>query len=161
MIDPVTAMMDAATRWLNGPTGLATVLLLLSIVVSAVTVFLRSDEAKTLSSFVRFVVSIGTLTHDFAQADFMLWVSRKLLMLLVAVPTGASITIAYGYASHAVLAAVFGNMAHGSEGRNVAFSVLLIGAMLLAYDISYHLHQNLQRRTSVLWELTKCITRSR
>lgn len=96
MTDSVAAMMDAATRWLNGLTGFATVLLLLSIVVSAVTVFLRFNEAKTSSGFVRFMVPIDALTHASARADFLFWISRRLLMLLVGAFTGASITVACG-----------------------------------------------------------------
>ena len=148
-------MMDAVTKRLNGPTGLATALLVLSIVVSAVVVFLRSDEAKTLSGFVRFMVPIDTLTHASARADFLFWTSRKLLMLLVAVPTGASITVACGYASHAALAAVFGKAGHVSDHQTVAVSVLFTITMLLAYDVAYYLYHTLQHRIPVLWELHK------
>ncbi len=148
-------MVDAVTKRLNGPTGLATALLLLSIVVSAVVVFLRSDEEKTLSGLVRFMVPIDTLTHASARADFLFWISRKFLMMLVAVPTGASITIACGYASHAVLAAVFGQAGHVSDQQTVAFSILFTITMLLAYDVSYYLYHNLQHRIPVLWELHK------
>ena len=102
MIDPIAAMVDAATRRLNGPTGLATALLMLSIVAFAAAVFLRSDESKTMSGFVRFMVPIDTLTHASARTDFLFWTPRRLLTLLVAVPAGASITVACGYASHAV-----------------------------------------------------------
>ncbi len=155
MIDLVAAAAGVITKRLNGPTRLATVLLLLSIIASAIIVFLRSDESKTLSGFMRFVVSIDTLTHASARADFLFWISRKFLMLLVFVPTGASITIACGYASHAALAAVFGDVRHTSDEQNVAFSVLFTIMMLLAYDISYYLYHNLQHRIPVLWELHK------
>lgn len=155
MTDLVAAMMDALTKRLSGPTGLATALLLLSIVVSAVIVFLRSDEAKTLSGLAHFMVPIDTLTHASARADFVFWISRKLLMLLVAVPTGASIAIACGYASHAVLATLFGGARHMSNDQNVAISALFTITMLVAYDISYYLYHNLQHRVPVLWELHK------
>ncbi len=155
MIDLVAAAMDAITRRLNGPTGLATTLLLLTIIVSAVVVFLRSDEPKTLSGLARFMVPVDTLTHASARADFLFWVSRKSLMLLVALPTGASITIACGYASHAALAFVFGDAGHISSDQTVATSVFFTITMLLAYDASYYLYHNLQHRIPVLWELHK------
>ena len=52
MIDPVAAMVDAATKRLNGPTGLATALLVLSIVKSAVTAFLRTDASTLVSQVI-------------------------------------------------------------------------------------------------------------
>ena len=55
-----------------------------------------------MSGFVRFMVPIDTLTHASARTDFLFWTPRRLLTLLVAVPAGASITVACGYASHAV-----------------------------------------------------------
>ena len=147
--------MDAVTKRLNGRTGLATILLLITIVVSAITVFLRSDEPKTLSGFVRFMVPIDTLTHASARADFLFWISRKFLMWLVAVPAGATITIACGYASHAALAVMFGDAGRTSGHETVAISVLFTITMLLAYDVSYYLYHNLQHRIPVLWELHK------
>ena len=140
---------------LTGPTGIAAALLLLSVVVSAIIVFLRSDEPKTLSGLLRFVIPVEILTHASARADFLFWISRKFVMLLVALPTGTSITIACGYASHAVLAAAFGDGRHVSEHHAVAFTILFTIMMLLAYDVSYYLYHNLQHRVPVLWELHK------
>ena len=155
MTDLVAATMDAASKRLSGPTGSATILLLLSIVISAIIVFLRSDEPKTPRGLLRFMFPIDTLTHASARADFLFWVSRKLVMLLVALPTGASITIACGYASHAALAMAFGDAGHVSNEQTIAFSILFTVTMLLAYDISYYLYHNLQHRIPVLWELHK------
>lgn len=155
MTDLVAAVMDAIIKRLNGPTGVATVLLLLSIVTFSVMVFLRFHEAKTLPGLVRFMVPIDTLTHASARADFLFWISRKVLMLPVAVPTGASMTIACGYASHAALVAALGDAGHVSDHQTVAVSVLFTFTMLLAYDISYYLYHNLQHRIPVLWELHK------
>lgn len=155
MIDPVAATMGVVTKRLNGPNGLATVLLLLPIVMSAVMVFLQSDKSRRLSGFMQFVVPTDTFMNASAWADFPFWISRKLLMLLVAVPAGASITIACGYASHAVLAAMFGEAGHVSDHQIVAVSVMFIMTMLLAYDVSYYLYHNLQHRIPALWEQHK------
>ena len=132
MIDPVAAMVDAATKWLNGPIGLATALLMLLIVAFAIMVFLRSCESKTMSGFVRFMVSIGTLTHASARTDFLFWTPRKFLTLLMAVPAGASITVACSYASHAVLATAFGDARHISDRLFIALSALFMITTLLA-----------------------------
>lgn len=155
MTDIVAATTDAVSKRLTGPTGVATALLLLSIVISAAIVFLRSDEAKTLPGFLRFMFPVDTLTHASARADFVFWISRKIVMLLVALPTGASITIACGYVSHAALATLFGDAGHASERQTVPMTVLFTITMLLAYDVSYYLYHNLQHRLPVLWELHK------
>ena len=151
----IATMMDVTSQRLTGPTGFAAGLLLLSIIISAVVVFLRSDEPKTFSGLLHFAVPIDLLTHASARADFSFWITRKLVMLLVALPTGASITIACGYASHAALATVFGDAGHVSEHPTVPVLVLFTITMLLAYDISYYLYHNLQHRIPVLWELHK------
>lgn len=155
MRDLVATMTDAASQRLTGPTGFAVGLLLLSIVVSAVVVFLRSDEPKTISGLLHFAFPMDLLTHASARADFSFWITRKLVMLLVALPTGASITVACGYASHAALAAIFGDAGHASEHPTIPVLVLFTITMLLAYDASYYLYHNLQHRIPVLWELHK------
>ncbi len=76
-------------------------------------------------------------------------------MLLVALPTGASITIACGYASHAALATVFGSTGHVSDHQTVPITISFTITMLLAYDVSYYLYHNIQHRIPVLWELHK------
>ncbi len=148
-------MMDAVSKRLTGPTGVATALLLLSVIASAIIVFLRSEKPKTLLGLLRFLTPIDILTHASARADFSFWISRKVVMFLVALPTGASITIACGYASHAALTAVFGNGGHVSEHQTVPITIFFTMTMLLAYDISYYLYHNLQHRVPVLWELHK------
>ncbi len=155
MRDHIAAMTDMVSQRLTGPTGFAAGLLLLSIIVSAVIVFFRSNEPKTLHGLLRFMVPVEVLTHASARADFLFWISRKLVMVLVALPTGASITIACGYASHAVLVAVFGNAGHVSDHPTTLILILFTISMLLAYDISYYLYHNLQHRIPVLWELHK------
>ena len=133
MIDPVAAMVGAAPKQLNGPTGLVSVLMLLPTVVFAVIVLLRSNESKTMPGFVRFMVPIGTLTHVSARADFLFWTPRKLLKLLVAVPADASITVACGCASHAVLATALGDAGRVSDHQIITLSSLFTVTMLLAY----------------------------
>jgi sterol desaturase/sphingolipid hydroxylase (fatty acid hydroxylase superfamily) len=155
MANLIATTMDAVSKRLTGPTGFATTFLLLSIVISAAIVFLRSDEPKTLSRFLRFMLPADILTHASARADFSFWISRKLVMLLIALPTGASITVACGYISHAVLATILGDLGHASEYLTVPTLVLFTITMLLAYDISYYLYHNLQHRIPILWELHK------
>ena len=123
MTDLVATVTDAIIKRLNGPISFATVLLLLSIVGSAVILILRSDEAKTLPGLIRFMAPIDTLTHASTRADLLFWISRKLLMLLVTLPTGASIAKACGHAIHAVLATMFGGAKRVSDHQSVAVSI--------------------------------------
>lgn len=155
MSDLIAAMKNMALHRLTGPTGFAAGLLALSIVASAMIVFLRSDAPKTPSALLRFMVPVDILTHASARTDFLFWISRKLVMLLVALPTGASITITCGYASYAVLGALFGHAGHASDQPTALVLILFTVTMLLAYDISYYLYHNLQHRVPVLWELHK------
>ena len=155
MTDLVAAMTDAIIKRLNGPVDLTTILLLLSIVVSALIIFLRSNEAKTLPGLVCFLAPTDTLTNASARANVLLWIPRKFLTLLVALPRGASIAIACGYASYAASAALSGDAEHLSDHQNVTSPVLFTVTIMLAYGISYHVYQNLQHRIPVLWELRK------
>ena len=155
MTDFVAATLNAVTQRLTGPTGLAAGILMLSIVLSAAVVFVRSDEPKTPVGLLRFILPTDIITHPSAKADFSFWISRKFVMLLVALPTGASITIACGYAFHSILTAAFGEVAQVLEPPTISTLVLFTISMLLAYDISYYLYHNLQHRIPVLWELHK------
>ena len=115
MIDLVATMTDVASKRLTGPSGIAAALLLLSVAVSAIIIFLCPDKPKTLPDLLRFVTPGSILTYASARAASSHWISRKFAMLLVALPAGVSIAITCGYASHAVLAAVFGDGGHVSE----------------------------------------------
>jgi len=155
MTDFVAAALNVVTHRLTGASGLAAGILMFSIILSAAVVFVRSDEPKTPVGLLRFMLPIDILTHPSAKADFSFWISRKLVMLLVALPTGASITIACGYTFHAMLTAVFGGGGQMLGEPTISTLVLFTISMLLAYDISYYLYHNFQHRIPVLWELHK------
>lgn len=155
MTDLFAAIFNMATQRLTGSTGLAAGILMLSILLSAIIVFIRSDELRTPAGLLRFMLPVDILTHPSAKADFSFWISRKFVMLLVALPTGASITIACGFAFHAMLRALFGGSGTALKPPTIPSLILFTISMLLAYDISYYLYHNLQHRIPVLWELHK------
>lgn len=155
MTDLIAAALKVITQRLTGPTGLAAAILLFSIVLSAIVVFVRSDELKTPAGLLRFMLPIDILTHPSAKTDFSFWISRKFVMLLVVLPTGASITIACGYAFHTMLTTLFGEGGTALGPPTISLLILFTISMLLAYDISYYLYHNLQHRIPVLWELHK------
>ena len=150
-----TTALDVAVQKLSGPAGLAAGLLLLSIVVSALVVFARSGEPRTVSGLLRFMFPMDVLSHASARADFSFWFVRKLTNPLIAFPAGASVTAAVGYACHTALGAVFGDAGHLAQQPSIGILVLFTGSMLLAYDISYYWYHNLQHRFPILWELHK------
>lgn len=151
----MTSAFNLVIEKLTGPTGTAAGLLLLSIIVSAVVVFMRSGEQRTPAGFAHFMFPMDILTHASARADFLFWFIRKLTNPLIAFPAGASVTAAVGYACHAALVAVFGNIGHPAEQPSLITLVLFTVSMLLAYDISYYWYHNLQHRYPLLWELHK------
>ena len=151
----ITAGYNAVLHKLTGPALLAVGLLLLTIVISAVVVFIRSGESRTPMGFIRFMFPKDVLNHPSARADFTFWFVRKLTNPLIAFPAGASVTAAVGYACHTVLVAVFGDAGPVTEHPSVVTLVLFTGSMLLAYDISYYWYHNLQHRFPILWELHK------
>jgi sterol desaturase/sphingolipid hydroxylase (fatty acid hydroxylase superfamily) len=155
MVGYMMAVFSALLDKLAGPTGIAAGLLLLSIVVSAIVVFIRSGEPRTAAGFVRFIVPMDVLNHPSARADFSFWFVRKLTNPLIAFPAGASVTAAVGYACHAALAAIFGDIGHTAEQPSLITLIFFTGSMLLAYDISYYWYHNLQHRFPILWELHK------
>lgn len=155
MTELATAVLDVLKQKLTGPAGLGAGLLLLSIIISALIVFLRSGEPRTPMGFLRFMFPMDVLTHSSARADFSFWFVRKLTNPLIAFPAGASVTAAIGYACHAGLLAMFGDAGPAAEQPSILTLILFTGSMLLAYDISYYWYHKLQHRFPLLWELHK------
>ena len=155
MTELAARVFDALMQKLSGPAGSAAALLFLSIVVSALIVFLRSGEPRTPMGFLRFMLPMDVLTHASAKADFSFWFLRKLTNPLIAFPAGASVTAGVGYACHASLVALFGGAGRVAEQPSLLTLVLFTASMLLAYDVSYYWYHNLQHRFPILWELHK------
>ena len=149
------AAFDALMQRLSGPAGVAAGLLAASIIVSALIVFLRSGEPRTVMGFLHFMFPMDVLTHCSARADFSFWIVRKLTNPLIAFPAGASMTVAVGYGCHAGLVMLLGDATRVAEPPSVGTLILFTGSMLLAYDISYYWYHNLQHRFPILWELHK------
>jgi sterol desaturase/sphingolipid hydroxylase (fatty acid hydroxylase superfamily) len=155
----MAAIIDASWEMLKqklaGSMGPAAMLLLLSILISAIVVFLRSSAPRTPAGLLRFMFPREVLTHPSARADFVFWISRKFLNLLVTLPAGAAVTVAFGYGAHRVLQMVFGPVGHVETDPGIGTMVLFTASMLLAYDLSYYIYHNLQHRVPMLWELHK------
>ncbi|RUU50078.1 sterol desaturase family protein, partial [Mesorhizobium sp. M7A.T.Ca.TU.009.01.1.1] len=65
---------------ISGAGLLATGLLLLTALVSALVAYWRTVEKKSWKEFFEFAVPHEVITHPSAKADLLFWVTRKALM---------------------------------------------------------------------------------
>ncbi len=146
---------NAALHRIKGPSGAALALLLASILASSWIVFSRSGHPRTLAGFVRFAFPGAVLRHPSARADILFWVTRKLVMLPLAVPASMTIAASIGYATYSGLQALLGLHEAAKLEPGAVALLLFTGSMLLAYDLSYYVYHSLQHRLPILWELHK------
>ncbi len=151
----ISAGSEMVLRRLTGPAAVAAGLLLLSILVSAIVVFVRSDVPKSVRGAVCFMFPKDILTHKSARADFAYYITHKFVMLPLSLPAGAWVTAAVGYATHSVLQWMFGTSGHGDAQPGALTLIAFTASMLLAYDLSYYLYHRTQHRLPILWELHK------
>lgn len=128
-------------------------LLLATALGSALFVYWRGRERRSLRGFIAFAAPVDILTHPSARADFAFWLTRRAIMPLMI--AGSTFVFGVAYATREVLSLIFhvGPPAAGSAGP---FTMILFTAsMLVAYDFSYYLYHNAQHRIPILWELHK------
>lgn len=155
MHDVIEACSEAVRSRLGSASIAAAGLLACSIMVSAVVVFLRSGRDQTFREFGAFLLPREIIRHPSARADILFWVTRKLVMLPLALPAGITVAASVGYATHRALLAVFGPGGTPASHPGPLVLVLFTASMLLAYDLSYYLYHTMQHRVPVLWELHK------
>lgn len=101
-----------------------------------------------------YVLPPETLRHPSARADLLFWLSRRIFMPLLVLPTALS-TVTAGHCAYLLLGHVvrFPQHAPGllTPWGLVAFTV----TMFLAYDLSYYIYHLLQHRVPFMWELHK------
>ncbi|TIN21504.1 MAG: sterol desaturase family protein [Mesorhizobium sp.] len=141
---------------ISGAGLLATGLLLLTALVSALVAYWRTVEKKSWKEFFEFAVPHEVITHPSARADLLFWVTRKALMPFLMLPAGIVFVSAVGYATNWLLSTLLAIQPPliESPAGPVTVTIFTI-TMLLAYDISYYLYHVAQHRYPVLWELHK------
>lgn len=150
--DPVGKILDK----LSSTSLLATGLLLLTALVSALVAYWRTVEEKSWKEFFEFVIPQEVITHPSARADLMFWVTKKALMPFLMLPAGIVFVSAVGYGTNWLFSALFQFQPPLIDGPAGPVTVLIFTiTMLLAYDISYYLYHVAQHRYPVLWELHK------
>ena len=129
-------------------------LLLATVFGSALFVYIRTCEKRSLRDFVSFLAPPEILFHPSARADLMFWLTRKLVMPLM-VPAGITFVATAGYLTNRAFAHFFGieQPLLGSPGP-ITVCVFTV-TMLLAYDLSYYLYHVAQHKIPLLWELHK------
>jgi sterol desaturase/sphingolipid hydroxylase (fatty acid hydroxylase superfamily) len=141
---------------ISGAGLLATGLLLLTALASALVAYWRTVEKKSWKEFFEFAVPHEVITHPSARADLLFWVTRKALMPFLMLPAGVVFVSAVGYATNWLLSTLLAIQPPLIEGPAGPVTVTVFTVtMLLAYDISYYLYHVAQHRYPVLWELHK------
>lgn len=141
---------------ISGAGLLATGLLLLTALVSALVAYWRTVEKKSWKEFFEFAIPHEVVTHPSARADLLFWVTRKALMPFLMLPAGIVFVSAVGYATNWLLTTLLPIQSPLIEGPAGPVTVTIFTiTMLLAYDISYYLYHVAQHRFPVLWELHK------
>ena len=129
-------------------------LLLATVFGSALFVYVRTCETRSLRDFISFLAPPEILFHPSARADLMFWLTRKLVMPLM-IPAGMTFVATSGYLTNRAFAYFFGidQPLLGSPGPVTV--CLFTVTMLLAYDLSYYLYHVGQHKIPLLWELHK------
>lgn len=141
---------------ISGTSLLATGLLLLTALFSALVAYWRTVEEKSWKEFFEFAIPHEVITHPSAKADLLFWVTKKALMPFLMLPAGIVFVSAVGYATNWLVSILFQFQPPLVEGPAGPVTVLIFTiTMLLAYDISYYLYHVAQHRYPVLWELHK------
>lgn len=131
-------------------------LLLATALGSALIVYWRTVEKKSLRDFFDFAFPAEVIMHPSARADLLFWITKKLMMPFLLIPAGFVFVAAVGYATRESLGWLFGISEPLIEGPAGPVTLVLFTAtMLVAYDISYYLYHVAQHRFPFLWELHK------
>ena len=146
---------DVVLRKLTAENLAALGLLLSSSVIAALVMYVRSSGSASLRGFVSFAFPREILYHRSARADFLFWITRKMVMPIVLLPAVLAVVITVGYGVHLALNSLFGPDLHGSGDASWETLFFFTVSMLLAYDLSYYIYHYAQHRFPVLWELHK------
>ena len=133
----------------------ALLLLLATAIGCSIITYLRTTERASLRDFVAFAFPPDVLAHPSAKADFLFWISKKLLTPLLLFPAGITFVVAVGYGTRVLLMKILGIDGVVTEPAGPVTIVIFTVTMLLAYDLSYYWYHWAQHRFPFLWELHK------
>ena len=141
---------------LTGANMITALLLLLTALGAALIAYCRVAEKKSFAEFFEFAIPKEVILHPSAKADALFWVTKRLIMPFLLIPSGVIFVTAVAYATHQVIATVFGIQAPLIQGPASPWTVVIFTiTMVLAYDLSYYLYHKAQHAIPFLWELHK------
>src|SRR4051794_17032977 len=122
---------------------------------AAVLLYLRTEAGpRSVPAFFRYCVPPGTLSHASARADFLFWLTRRLVYPVFVVPLALS-PVAVGYGLHGVLADWTGAQATADARAPAGILLLFTLVMMVASDLAYYLYHRAAHTWPILWELHK------
>jgi len=150
--DLITKVIDKLTF-----ENVATALLLLATALgAALWAYFRTVEKKSLADFFEFAIPKEVILHPSAKADFLFWITKKLIMPFLLIPSGAIFVTAMAFVTHQLIATVFQLQTPLIAGPAGPVTVIIFTVtMVLAYDLSYYLYHKAQHAIPFLWELHK------
>src|SRR3984885_8998910 len=80
---------------------------------AAVFTYFQMPRPRSIRGLFGHVLPQATLRHPSARADFLFWLSRRIFMPLLVLPTVFS-TVAAGHVAYSLLASVLGPPAHAA-----------------------------------------------
>lgn len=130
-------------------------LLLATALGSALYVYWKTVQHRTFREFFEFLIPHEIILHHSAKADFLFWITKRVITPFLFFPAGAFFVFAAGYATNRLIGDAFG-MTEPLLGPPGPVTVLAFTfTMLLAYDISYYIYHWAQHKFPFLWELHK------
>ena len=130
-------------------------ILLFTALGSALWVYWRTVEKKSLVDFFEFALPKEIILSPSAKADFLFWITKRFLMPFLLIPSSVVFVSAVAYATNHGLGGLLGigEPLLGEPGPVVV--ILFTVSMLLAYDLAYYTYHYAQHKIPLLWELHK------
>ena len=131
-------------------------LLLLTALGAALFAYWRTTEKKSFAEFFEFAIPKEVIMHPSARADALFWLTKKLIMPFLLIPSGALFVTAVAYGTHQALGGLFNIEGPVIAGPASPLTIVIFTVtMVLAYDLSYYLYHKAQHAVPFLWELHK------
>ena len=126
-----------------------------TVLFAAIVTYMKIRRpGESWRGFLHHLIPRGTFHHPSARADFLFWLSRRVFMPLLVIPTAIT-TVTAGHLAYRAMTGLFGVPVPPADP---ASPLLLLGftvTMLLAYDLSYYIYHVAQHKIPLLWELHK------
>jgi sterol desaturase/sphingolipid hydroxylase (fatty acid hydroxylase superfamily) len=124
------------------------------LVFAAVFTYAETPAPRSIRGLLSHVLPRATGRHPSARADFLFWLSRRIFMPLLVLPT-AFTTVTAGHVAYWLLSQAIEHPSHPPRPAGPMLLCAFTVTMFVAYDISYYLYHRLQHRVPFMWELHK------